>query len=195
MNLVVRFELKKGMASSDDEAEAVPQSVSNYHFVDDKEEPISFHVLPIQWSDSERQDGKKVQLYLHGYADNGLEKICKPVIAWKFDLSNVKPEISVLLKVNRWMVLQKPRKSYEEIIRSILITVQCLSYVKRNPEAFGKSMWDHLSKAFRYLSEFKHLLCLSTLLGFLAQSLTYALNFAACMRSGLPRLIWWITRI
>lgn len=139
------------MESSDDEAEAVPQTVSNYHFGDEKEEPISFHVLPIQWSESERQDEKKVQIYLHGYADNGLEKICKPVVAWKFDLSNVKPEISVLLKVNRWMVLQKPRKSYEGIIRSILITVQCLSYAKRNPEISSKSMWDHLSKAFRYL--------------------------------------------
>ncbi|BBG99348.1 ENHANCED DOWNY MILDEW 2, partial [Prunus dulcis] len=39
-------ELKKGMASSDGEAEALPSTVSNYHFMDDRDEPISFHVLP-----------------------------------------------------------------------------------------------------------------------------------------------------
>ncbi|KAM1256233.1 hypothetical protein ACFX1Q_030382 [Malus domestica] len=136
------------MASSDDEAEAVPQSVSNYHFVDDKDEPISFHVLPIQWSEGETQDGKKVDIFVRGTADNGLQKLYKHVIAWRFDLSNVDPEISVLSKENNWLKLQKPRKSFEEVISSILITVQCLHYVRRNPETSGKSLWDHLSKVF-----------------------------------------------
>ncbi|CAN6557766.1 unnamed protein product [Malus baccata var. baccata] len=136
------------MESSDDEAEAVLQSVSNYHFVDDKDEPISFHVLPIQWSEGERQDGKKMQIFVRGTADNGLQKLYKHVIAWRFDLSNVDPEISVLSKENNWLKLQKPRKSFEEVIRSILITVQFLHYVRRNPETSGKSLWDHLSKVF-----------------------------------------------
>ncbi|KAM2671517.1 hypothetical protein EV1_007318 [Malus domestica] len=136
------------MESSDDEAEAVLQSVSNYHFVDDKDEPISFHVLPIEWSKGERQDGKKMQIFVRGTADNGLQKLYKHVIAWRFDLSNVDPEISVLSKENNWLKLQKPRKSFEEVIRSILITVQFLHYVRRNPETSGKSLWDHLSKVF-----------------------------------------------
>ncbi|KAM1754950.1 hypothetical protein ACFX11_007306 [Malus domestica] len=136
------------MESSDDEAEAVLQSVSNYHFVDDKDEPISFHVLPIQWSEGERQDGKKMQIFVRGTADNGLQKLYKHVIAWRFDLSNVDPEISLLSKENNWLNLQKPRKSFEEVIRSILITVQFLHYVRRNPETSGKSLWDHLSKVF-----------------------------------------------
>ncbi|PON94145.1 DNA (cytosine-5)-methyltransferase [Trema orientale] len=136
------------MASSDDEAEALPLSVANYHFVDDKDEPVSFSVLPIQWRESEPIDGKKLQVFLHGTADNGLQKIYKRVIAWKFDLSNVKPEISVLSKENNWIKLQKPRKSFEDVIRSILITVHCLHFVMRNPETSGKSLWDHLSKVF-----------------------------------------------
>ncbi|KAF3453372.1 hypothetical protein FNV43_RR03812 [Rhamnella rubrinervis] len=136
------------MASSDDEAEALPQSVSNYHFVDEKDEPISFSLLPIQWSKDNGLDGKKIQIFLHGIADNGLQKIYKRVIAWKFDLSNVKPMISVLSKENNWIKLQKPRKSFEDIIRSILITLHCLHFVKRNPETSSKSLWNHLSKIF-----------------------------------------------
>lgn len=137
------------MASSDDEGETLPGSVSNYHFVDDKGEPISFSVLPIQWSKGDNLDSKKEPIFLDGNADNGLQKIYKQVIAWKFDLSDVNPEISVLSKENNWIKLQKPRKSFEDIIRSILITVWCLHSMKKNPETSGKSLWDHLSRVFR----------------------------------------------
>lgn len=136
------------MASSDDEEEALPLSVENYHFADHKNEPVSFSALPILWSEDEGVDNKNVQVFLHGSADNGLQKIYKPVIAWKFDLSNVKPEISVLSKENSWIKLQKPRKSFEDMIRSTLITVHCLHYVMRNPEASGKPLWDQISKNF-----------------------------------------------
>ena len=142
------------MESSDEEAEVLPQSVENYHFVDDKEEPISFSVLPIQWRENEELDGKKVDVFLHGIADKGLQKLYRHVIAWKFDLSNVKPEISVLSKEKKWIKLQKPRKSFENVIRSILITVHCLHFVMRNPETSGRSLWDHLSKVFRCLLNF-----------------------------------------
>lgn len=137
------------MASSDDEVDTQPLSVSNYHFEDDKDVPVSFSVLPIQWSESESLDGKKEKkekLFLRGFADNGLRKIFMQVIAWRFDLSNVKPEISVLSKDRRWVKLQKPRKSYEDIIRTILITVHFLHYVKKNPDISAKSMWDNMSK-------------------------------------------------
>lgn len=140
---------RKDMASSDDEEEALPLSVENYHFADHKNEPVSFSALPILWSEDEGVDNKNVQVFLHGSADNGLQKIYKPVIAWKFDLSNVKPEISVLSKENSWIKLQKPRKSFEDMIRSTLITVHCLHYVMRNPGASGKPLWDQISKNFR----------------------------------------------
>lgn len=139
------------MASSDDEGEALLQFVSNYHFVDDKDEPVSFSLLPIQWDKDGRPDGKKIQVFLHGIADNGLQKIYKHVIAWRFDISNVKPEISVLSKENNWIKLLKPRKSFEDTIRSILVTVHCLHFAKRSPETSSKSLWDHLFKTFRYL--------------------------------------------
>ncbi|XP_057466283.1 LOW QUALITY PROTEIN: protein ENHANCED DOWNY MILDEW 2-like [Actinidia eriantha] len=136
------------MASSDDEGEAVPNIVSNYHFVDDKDEPISFSELPVQWNDSEGLDRNTKQIFLHGTTDNGLQKIYKQVKAWKFDLSDAKPEILVLAKESSWMRLQKPRKSFEDTIRSILITVHCLHFVKKNPEMSGKLLWDQLSKVF-----------------------------------------------
>lgn len=137
------------MASSEDEGEAVPHSVSNYHFVNDKDEPVSFSQLPVQWNDGEGLDGKRKQIFLHGDTDNGLQKIHKQVMAWKFDLSDKNPQILVLSKENNWIKLQKPRKSFEDTIRTILITVHCLYFVKKNPELSRRSLWDHLSKVFR----------------------------------------------
>lgn len=138
------------MSSSDDESEAVPHTVSNYHFVDGNEEPISFSELPVQWNDVEGVDceGKQKQIFLRGTADNGL-LIYKQVTAWKFSLSDVNPEISVLSKENNWINLQKPRKSFEGIIRTILITMHFLCFVRKNPETSGGSVWDNLSKVFR----------------------------------------------
>ncbi|RYR79868.1 hypothetical protein Ahy_A01g004669 isoform E [Arachis hypogaea] len=135
------------MASSDDEPESHPLSVSNYHFEDDRDAPVSFSVMPIQWSGSESPQGKKTELFLHGVADNGLQKVMMPVMAWRFELSSVKPEISVLSsKDRRWIKLEKPRKSYEDIVRSILVTVYFLSFAKKNPDATAKAAWDSLSK-------------------------------------------------
>ncbi|KAK7316808.1 hypothetical protein RJT34_00536 [Clitoria ternatea] len=134
------------MASSEDEGEVLPVSVSNYHFEDYKDAPVSFSVLPVQWSESESPVGKKQQVFLRGFADKGLQKIFKQVVAWRFDLSYVKPEISVLSKDGKWIKLEKPRKSYEDTIRTILITVYFLNYAKKNPDSSAKSAWDNLSK-------------------------------------------------
>ncbi|MED6209248.1 hypothetical protein PIB30_052883 [Stylosanthes scabra] len=135
------------MASSDDEAEFQPLSVSNYHFEDDRDAPVSFSVLPIQWSGLESPQGKKRELFLHGVADNGLQKVMMLVKAWRFELSSVKPEISVLSsKDRRWIKLEKPRKSYEDIVRSILVTVYFMSFAKKNLDATAKAAWDSLSK-------------------------------------------------
>lgn len=138
------------MASSDDEGEPVIHSVSDYNFVDDSDEPVSFSELPVQWSDGERTGGKQKQIFMHGSIDNGLQKIYKQVEAWKFELSNVKPEISVLIsKENNWMKLEKPRKSHEPLFRTILVTLQSLQFLSRNPEASGRALCEHLCKVFR----------------------------------------------
>uniref|UniRef100_A0A5B7BBL9 Zinc finger PHD-type domain-containing protein n=1 Tax=Davidia involucrata TaxID=16924 RepID=A0A5B7BBL9_DAVIN len=136
------------MESSDEEGEIVPDCITNYHFVNCKEEPTSFSILPLQWSEDEIRDGLTTQIFLHGTADDGLQKIYKKVIAWKFELSYVLPEIYVLSKDKTWIKLQKPRKSFEDTVKRILVTVHCLHFVKKNPDAFGDALWNHLLKAF-----------------------------------------------
>ncbi|KAI9108596.1 hypothetical protein K1719_020480 [Acacia pycnantha] len=140
------------MASSDDEAEVHPQSVSNYHFEDDEKVPISFSVLPIQWSESEEgTDGESGQVFLDGSADNGLQKVFMQVVAWKFDISGVKPEISVLSKTGRqWVKLEKPKKWLADTIRTILISIHFLHHVQKNPETSAKSVWGYLYKDLSY---------------------------------------------
>lgn len=139
------------MASSDDEGETLPDAISDYYFCDGEDEPLSFVKLPVQWNENERSTSDAQPIFLSGTADNGLQKLYKQVKAWKFDFSKANPEISVLYQDNHWFKLQKPRKSYEKEIRTILITVQCLHFFKSEPEASGKSLWDHLSTVFRYL--------------------------------------------
>ncbi|CAN0911584.1 Protein ENHANCED DOWNY MILDEW 2 [Linum grandiflorum] len=141
------------MSSSDDEGDAGPKSVSEYHFEDDEQEPISFSVLPVKWSDDDDSrpgngKGGVQQIFLRGAADRGLQTVFKPVKAWKFDLSNAFAEISVLTKDNSWIKLLKPRKSFEAMIRTTLVTVQFLHLVKRSPDSSGKPIWDNLSKTF-----------------------------------------------
>ncbi|KAL2496007.1 Protein ENHANCED DOWNY MILDEW 2 [Forsythia ovata] len=136
------------MASSEDEGEALPRTVSSYEFEVGKDEPISFAELPVQWKKGETPEGKQKQIFLRGSTDKGLQKIYKQVIAWKFDLSNEKPEVSVLTKENYWIRLLNPRKAFENIIRTILITVHFLHFVKRNPGTSHKALWDYLGKVF-----------------------------------------------
>ncbi|KAK6947006.1 DNA (cytosine-5)-methyltransferase 1, replication foci domain, partial [Dillenia turbinata] len=135
-------------SDDDDDVEALPESVTNYDFVCEREEPISFSVLPVQWSEDETFGGGEKQIFLRGIADDGLRKIYKQVIAWKVDLPCVKPEISVLSKDENWIMLPRPRKIFEEIIGSILITVHCLHFIKYHPKASGRLLWDNMSKVF-----------------------------------------------
>lgn len=141
----------RSMASSDEEGEILPDYVTNYHLVDNKEEPISFSTLPLCWSENEIPDGLSTQIFLRGSADSGLQPIYKKVMAWKFELLYVLPEIYLLLKDKTWIKLQKPRKSFENTVEKILITVHFLHFLKRNPEATKNAVWNHLLKAFRFL--------------------------------------------
>ncbi|CAI9088304.1 OLC1v1022604C1 [Oldenlandia corymbosa var. corymbosa] len=137
------------MASSDDEDETLPTEVSDYYLLDGDREPISFAELPLKWDDAQSFDSVKKQIGLHGKVDNGLRQFYSLVTAWKFDiLSTQKPEIFVLTPKNNWIKLLKPKKSYTETIRTILITVHCLSYVKRNPKTTSKALWDSLARVF-----------------------------------------------
>ncbi|KAK4746349.1 hypothetical protein SAY87_012661 [Trapa incisa] len=140
-----------GMDSSEDEAEALLELVSNYYFLDHEDEPISFSGLPLLWGEHQDipdEDDLKGGVYLHGSVEKGLKTIHREVRAWKIELDNVSPEIYVLSKENKCFKLQKPRKSYEDTIRSVLITVSSLHYLKRNPEASAKSLWDYMAKVF-----------------------------------------------
>ncbi|GMJ05057.1 ENHANCED DOWNY MILDEW 2 [Hibiscus trionum] len=136
--------------SGDDEDEALLHSVSNYYFHDEEDVPVCFSRLPLQFRGKEcLSGGYKTKIFLRGTADDGLLRICKHVTAWKFDLSNMgMPEISVLSKENGWLKLQKPRKSFEPEIRSVLITVHCLHLLRRNPDLSRESLWGQLAKSF-----------------------------------------------
>ncbi|KAL6520737.1 hypothetical protein OROHE_016918 [Orobanche hederae] len=136
------------MASSDDEGEMVPSYVSDYEFISADNESISFATLPVEWNKGEMHERKQEQTFLSGKTDNGLRKIYKQVIVWKFDLSLDKPEISVLSLEGYWIKLLKPRKPFEDIIRTIVITVHFLHYVKWNPQRSQEALWGHLNKSF-----------------------------------------------
>lgn len=134
--------------SSDDEGEVIPKVVDNFYFTDENQEPISFTVLPIDWGGDENKDGPKKQVFLEGTADGGLQKVYKQAVAWKLNLQEQRPVVYVKIKDGAWIQLQKPRKSYEEIIRSVLVAAHFLHFARRNSEASEKAHWDHLRKVF-----------------------------------------------
>ncbi|CAK8561462.1 unnamed protein product [Lathyrus sativus] len=130
--------MKRRFAILDDEPESEIEFqhlfVSNYHLEDDDDEPVSFFVLSIQWSDyevSNVDDDKRGKIFLHGSSDSGLQKIFMHVTAWKFDISGLKPEVLLLSMDERWIKLQKPRKSFQETVKTILITLYFLHCVKK----------------------------------------------------------------
>lgn len=137
------------LLDSDDE-EVVPQSVANYHFVDDDESPISFSVLPLHFDDGQKQDVADNAVFLHGTTDGGLQKVYKRVIGWKLVFEDIEPKIMVLSKDKKWISLVKPRNTYyEDTIRTIMITVQLLHFLRKNPQATERSLWEHLRTVFR----------------------------------------------
>ncbi|XP_020593200.1 protein ENHANCED DOWNY MILDEW 2 [Phalaenopsis equestris] len=134
------------MASSDDEEVVVTQSITNYHFVDKDGVPISFSTLPIIMDDEKAKDPIH-EVSVRGTMDGGLQSVFKDVVAWRLRLEGDGPEIFVLSKDTKWIKLEKPKKSYEESIRTTLITIHLLHFSKNNPEASVKSFWEHLRQA------------------------------------------------
>lgn len=138
------------MASSDDEGEETLHDVSEYHFVDGKDEPVSIAELPIVWGNDQASEGEVREIFLRGYTDNRRLSVYRQVKAWKFDISLPKPEISVLSSKKEWIKLLQARKSYLEFIRTIIITVNFLHLLKIKPDISSKALWEKLSKRFNF---------------------------------------------
>ncbi|KAK2405930.1 protein ENHANCED DOWNY MILDEW [Trifolium repens] len=136
------------MASSDEEGEIFPDSVDSYWFENDKAQFVSFLNLTLLWSVDEVECFSETKVFLRGTTDNGLQKIHKQIIGWRFDLSCEQPMISVLLKQKYWITLLKPRKCFENTIRSVLVTVYWLHCVKWDPEESRVSILVKLLKEF-----------------------------------------------
>ena len=144
------------MASSDDEVELVAKLVTDYHIVDADEKPISFSVLPIKFDedDDSTENSEQQQVFLHGWTDGGIQRVYKQVSAWKLRLEEDKqPEVMVLTKDKKWIQLLKPRKSYLGFIRTVMITLQVLHFLKRKPQSSEKSLWDHVRRIFSFFED------------------------------------------
>ena len=145
------------MSSDDDDAEPQLKAVESYHFVDDNDEPISFDALPFQFDAADKVCSFNKDVYLRGSTHGGLQRVYKQVVAWKLGLDGVSPEITVLSTEGSWILLLKPRPSYEETVRTVLVTVEMIHFVRRRPTDSEINMWDHLRGYVLHL----HLLMLS----------------------------------
>ncbi|KAK9074084.1 hypothetical protein SSX86_006681 [Deinandra increscens subsp. villosa] len=144
------------MASSDDdEGEIAIDSVTNYQFRNSQNAPISFSILPLHWNNNDHEqaiENGESSVALLGMADGGLQSVYTEVIGWKVELSYAVPEVYMLSKGKKWIKLQKPRKCYGDVIRSVLIVIRCLHFAKRNVHATRNDIWSHLQKTLRSFS-------------------------------------------
>ncbi|KAL6842480.1 hypothetical protein ACP4OV_027715 [Aristida adscensionis] len=136
------------MSDDDDDVEPRVKAVQNYYFVDDNDSAVSFGVLPFQFDAAEEVPSFKMDVYLRGVADGGRRSVYKQVVAWKLGLSGDSPEITVLCTEGSWIVLLKPRPVYEETVRSLLIAVEMLHFVRRSPAVSEEETWVHLRRVF-----------------------------------------------
>ncbi|KAM0905994.1 hypothetical protein ACQ4PT_016992 [Festuca glaucescens] len=133
----------------DDDVDPGFNVVDKYYFEDGDGDPVCFSVLPLKFGEIGEVaclDSKKV--HLQGLADGLLHKVHKEVVAWRVGLDNEQPKILALSSEGKWIELLKPRKCYENTVRSILITVQMLHFVRRWPRKRKTSLLDHLSEVF-----------------------------------------------
>lgn len=139
------------MGYSEEDDDTLTRYVSDYEFLDQNEESISFSVLPLQWDGCDIAGSSEMEVFLHGNIGDGPWNFNEQVIAWKFELSYAQPEIWVLSKQNNWIMLQSPKKSFKNIVRTILITVHWLHCVKQNHEASRKYIREQMLKVFWYM--------------------------------------------
>ncbi|KAM0942976.1 putative [histone H3]-lysine(4) N-trimethyltransferase chromatin regulator PHD family [Dioscorea sansibarensis] len=136
------------MLSLEEELESEPQYVTRYCFVDEKESPLSFAVLPFCYDEVRMPNAANMQVFMCGKTDNGLRSVYKQVTAWKLSLQHEHPEFFVLCKESKWIKLLKPMKGYKGYVRTILVTALWLHFLKRNPEVSETRLWDWLFKVF-----------------------------------------------
>ncbi|KAI6679101.1 hypothetical protein NL676_039897 [Syzygium grande] len=96
------------------------------------------------------EDAAAETIFLHGTADNGLSKIYREVKSWRFDLRCSRPEVLVLSKDNICFKLDKPRRSFQDTIRTVLIMLLYLHYAKNHPDASGEALWEHLARTLGF---------------------------------------------
>ena len=138
------------LMSDDDDAEPQVNAVENYHLVDSQKHPACFSTLPLWHDDTKDVPECKKRLVLWGTADPGVT-VYREVVAWRLVLEGKQPEIAVLaVDGNGWIRLVKPKNSYEEVIRKVLITAQMLHFLRRKPDEPEKNLWSHLRKVFEY---------------------------------------------
>jgi len=141
------------MEWSEEEGEILPDFVDNYYFIDQSEELVKFCDLPLKWNSVDYDDDSSgLSVFLRGNIDSGDESFSKLVKGWNFYLSSVDehPKIEVLLHGLHWITLQSPRKSYETLIRTSLVTLQFLHFVKRDPDVASGDVWSSLQKVHGY---------------------------------------------
>ena len=141
------------MEWSEEEGEILPDFVDNYYFIDQSEKLVKFFDLPLKWNSVDYDDDSSgLSVFLRGNIDSGDESFSKLVKGWNFDLSSVdgQPKIEVLLHGLHWITLQSPRKSYETLIRTTLVALQFLHFVKRNPDVASGDVWSSLQKVHGY---------------------------------------------
>ncbi|GLJ27023.1 hypothetical protein SUGI_0529760 [Cryptomeria japonica] len=96
----------------------------------------------------ERAEEEKIAMAVDGGDSSEDEaEVIPKAVAWKLNLEEQKPVIYAMIKDKTWIQLQKPRKSYEELIRSFLVSAHFLHFARRNPEASEKAYWEHLRKS------------------------------------------------
>ncbi|XP_062199170.1 protein ENHANCED DOWNY MILDEW 2-like [Phragmites australis] len=137
------------MMSDDDDAEPQLRTVQSYYLLDAAGEPVSFSTLPLLFGDAGDNDVPecKKRLVLRGTADPGI-KVYKEVVAWRLGLEGKQPEVAVLAADGGWINLVKPKNSYEETVRTVLITAQMLHFIRRKPDDPENNLWNHLRKVF-----------------------------------------------
>lgn len=136
------------MMSDDDDADPQLNAVEIYYFVDSTnvKEPVCFSTLPFQFGDTDDLPDCKKRLVLRGTG------VYNEVVAWRLGLEGKQPQFSVLTaEGRRWVRLNRPLNSYEEMIRTVLITAQMLHFLRRKPHEPEKTLWNHLCKIFKYI--------------------------------------------
>ena len=75
------------MTSSEEEGEILPDWVTDYEFVNQQYQHVSFACLPVVHGKNEVVDNTNLRIFLSASCNDGLERFYKQVIAWRYDLS------------------------------------------------------------------------------------------------------------